>query len=58
MFKDYDNADLGITALFCIGIMAIAWGYVEQGIMGMIVSAIAGISRSNGKPPGGPDTPK
>lgn len=55
--RDYDNADLGIMALLLIAVGAIATGYVEQGFIGMVVGAIAGISRSNGKPPGGSDIP-
>jgi hypothetical protein len=55
--KNYDNADLGICALLLIAIAAIATGYVEQGLIGMAIGAIAGISRSNGKS-GGPESPK
>ena len=47
--RDYDNSDLGIMALLLIAVGAIATGYVEQGLIGMVVGAIAGISRSNGK---------
>jgi F0F1-type ATP synthase membrane subunit c/vacuolar-type H+-ATPase subunit K len=56
--KDHDNADLGIAALLLIAIACITTGYVEQGLIGMIVGAVAGISRSNGqKPETKPPTP-
>jgi len=57
--RDYDNADLGIAELLLIAVAAIGTGYVEQGLIGMIVGAVAGISRSNGqKPEAKPPTPK
>jgi hypothetical protein len=45
---NYDNADLGIVALFLLGLAAILTGYIEQGSISMIIGAIAGISRPNG----------
>lgn len=54
--KNLDNADLGITALLLIAVAAIGTGYLEQGLIGAVVAAIAGIARSGSS--GGPDTPK
>jgi hypothetical protein len=59
--KNYDNADLGICALLLLGVGALATGHAEEGLMGAIVAAVAGIARPNGnkngseppKPPSG-----
>jgi hypothetical protein len=42
--RDYDNADLAIGALLLVAVTAIALGYSEQGLIGMIVTGIAGIA--------------
>jgi|OpeIllAssembly_1097287.scaffolds.fasta_scaffold432025_3 hypothetical protein len=47
MMGDYDNADLGIVALLLLGVAALGTGYVEQGMLAVIVAAIAGIARPN-----------
>lgn len=51
---NYDNADLGIAALLLIALGAILTEHYDQGIIGAIVAAIAGIARpNNGKNGGG-----
>lgn len=48
MIRNYDNADLGIVSLLLIAIGALAYGYVEQGLITACVGAIAGIARPSG----------
>lgn len=58
MFKNYDDADLGIAALMLIAVALIVTGHPDVGVVGGIATGIAGIARGNGKSNGGPDTPK
>lgn len=50
--RNYDNADLGICALLLIAVASLVTGYAEQGMVAVIVAAIAGIARGtdNNKP--------